>query len=290
MSIPSTVLSQVFIRKLCAFAGYSFLVYDYLLTFSLEVAYIWDDPWSIVKILFLVNRYGSLIGQTFVMLEETGYVSHNSKRFCSAFELFVPFFVILTGESIRLLVVMRACAIFGCKRHVVLVWNILYVLYAMVVLGVTAYLFNHAANIWPILFITLALDSFILVIVYYSVNTKVSRDIHRSRLFRLLSRDALFFYIATLFNSLLCIVCWTVFSQDPRNFLQLMLSTPFLSVVGQRLVFNLRRLRAQPDSTHDISREIARQVAEMPTFGEQSLDLDLELELARLGEHEQAAG
>ena len=41
---------------------------------------------------------------------------------------------------------MRAGAIFGCKRHVVVVWNILYVLYAMVVLGVTAYLFNHAGG------------------------------------------------------------------------------------------------------------------------------------------------
>lgn len=53
------------------------------------------------------------------MLEETGYLSHNSERvclliftsalpvelnhhqFCAAFQLFIPFFVIFSGESIR---------------------------------------------------------------------------------------------------------------------------------------------------------------------------------------------
>lgn len=45
-----------------------------------QVTYIWDAPWTFVKALFLINRYGNLIGQTFLMLEETGYISHNSQR------------------------------------------------------------------------------------------------------------------------------------------------------------------------------------------------------------------
>ncbi|KAN0088198.1 hypothetical protein V8E55_005255 [Tylopilus felleus] len=144
MSIPSTVLDQVFIRKLSVFAGYTFLLYDYLLTLGLEVEFIWDAPWTTVKTLFLFNRYLTLIGQTFIMLEETGYLSHNSERFCAAFQLFIPFFVIFSGESIRLLVAMRACAILGCKRIVSVIWNILYVLYSFVILGVALWFWNHA--------------------------------------------------------------------------------------------------------------------------------------------------
>ena len=83
-----------------------------------QAAYIWDNPWTVVKILFTVNRYGNLIGQTFIILEETGYLSRGSQRvclfvflrhllsfiahqFCTAYELFISSFVILTGESIR---------------------------------------------------------------------------------------------------------------------------------------------------------------------------------------------
>ncbi|KAF8555680.1 hypothetical protein OG21DRAFT_1438502 [Imleria badia] len=232
-SVPPIVLSHLFIRKLCAFAGYTFLVYDYFLTLSLEVAYIWNAPRTVIKVLFLVNRYWNLIGQGFIILEETGYLSHGSYRFCVAFQLYLPFFVIFSGESIRLMVLMRACAILGCKRSIAVVWNILYVFYAMAVLGVVFYFFTHGGpmhfeylnetgvcilpappNLWTILLITIVLDSFILVLIGYSLRrmTRGSRGIHPSRLIRLLIRDAILFYIATLFNSLFCIVCWTTFS------------------------------------------------------------------------------
>ncbi|KAF8448859.1 hypothetical protein L210DRAFT_2630647 [Boletus edulis BED1] len=303
MSVPSDVLGHLVTRKLVAFAGYTFLVYDYLLTLSLEVTYMWNTPWTVVKTLFLMNRYWNLIGQTFIMLEETGYLVHNSTQFCTAFELFLPFFVICSGESIRLLVAMRACAILGCKRSVAMTWYILYILYAIAVLGVVLYFFTHAGplhfeyldetgicitpaplKLWTILFITLVLDSFLLVLVFYSLYrmTKVSRAVYCSRLIRLLARDAFLFYIATLFNSLFCILSWTLFRQDPRNMLSQLLSTPFIAVTGQHLVLNLRRLRTQPDSTRDLSREVARQMAamSMSTDMEQS---DLGLELGQLG-------
>ena len=67
------------------------------------------------------------------------------------------------------------------------------------------------------------------------------------------------------------------------------LSTPFIAVMGQRLVLNLRRLRARPDSTRDLSREVARQMAAMPlstTDDEQTdpqSDLGLELGVRAVG-------
>lgn len=44
--------------------------------------YIWKAPSTAVKIGFLVNRYGNVIGQTFIMLEETGYLSQGSEEVC----------------------------------------------------------------------------------------------------------------------------------------------------------------------------------------------------------------
>jgi hypothetical protein len=41
------------------------------------------------------------------------------------------------------------------------------------------------------------------------------------------------------------------------------LSFPLLSLVGQRLVLNLRGLQTRHYTTHDLSREVDRQVAEL---------------------------
>lgn len=41
---------------------------------------------------------------------------------------------------------MRACAILGCKRIVSVIWNILYVLYSFVILGVALWFWNHAGR------------------------------------------------------------------------------------------------------------------------------------------------
>jgi hypothetical protein len=44
--------------------------------------YIWNAPWTLVKVMFLINRYGNLLGQTFVLLEEAGLLTNNSQEVC----------------------------------------------------------------------------------------------------------------------------------------------------------------------------------------------------------------
>lgn len=41
---------------------------------------------------------------------------------------------------------MRACAILACKRIVIVAWNVLYILYALAILGVVLYFFTHAGR------------------------------------------------------------------------------------------------------------------------------------------------
>jgi hypothetical protein len=51
----------------------------------LQLCYIWNRPWTVVKVMFLINRYGNLIVQTFIRLEEAGFLSHNSQVVCRSF-------------------------------------------------------------------------------------------------------------------------------------------------------------------------------------------------------------
>lgn len=43
-----------------------------------QVEYIWQAPWTLVKAGFLLNRYGNLVGQTVITLQELGFISQGS--------------------------------------------------------------------------------------------------------------------------------------------------------------------------------------------------------------------
>lgn len=55
-------------------------------------------------------------------------------------------------------------------------------------------------------------------------------------------------------------VSWTVYSNSPYTFLPKGFSGPLLSVAGQRVVLNLKSLPTRSYSTHDLSREVDRQL------------------------------
>lgn len=70
-------------------------MYDHILTFDKEVSqdharedmkvmtytqveFIWQAPWTVTKVVFLLNRYGNLVCQTVVQLVWTAMVVNNT--------------------------------------------------------------------------------------------------------------------------------------------------------------------------------------------------------------------
>lgn len=64
-----------------------------------------------------------------------------------------------------------------------------------------------------------------------------------------------------MFNNATIFASWTVYANTPYTFLPKGFSGPLLSVVGQRLVLNLKSLSTRTYATRDLSREIDRQLA-----------------------------
>ncbi|KIK91021.1 hypothetical protein PAXRUDRAFT_652281 [Paxillus rubicundulus Ve08.2h10] len=148
MSVPQSFLQDLWIRKSVGLAGFSCLVYDYILILDEEVKFIWKAPWSFTKVIFLVNRYGNLLGQGFIQVVETGWVVHDSQDLCQRFNLFASIFMILSAESIHILVLLRAWAIWGCERRVATVLIGVYSVYLflmliMVALGMNSQSFHE---------------------------------------------------------------------------------------------------------------------------------------------------
>ncbi|KAF9232608.1 hypothetical protein BU15DRAFT_9489, partial [Melanogaster broomeanus] len=118
-------------------SGFSFLVYDHILTFDEEVKFVWQAPWTVTKVTFLANRYGNLIAQGSVHVTESGWVVNNSQELCRRFNTFVSIHMLLGSESIHILVLLRAWAIWGCERRMATRLISAYVVYLLILLGTT---------------------------------------------------------------------------------------------------------------------------------------------------------
>ncbi|KAF8548716.1 hypothetical protein OG21DRAFT_1516019 [Imleria badia] len=280
MSANLSSLNQAFILKYVAVSGNSLLLHDYLITFSSEVEYMWKAPWTFVKAGFLLNRYGNLVGQTVITLQQIGVFGPGSQEFCNAFCLYYTLFMFFSSESVRLVVTMRAWAIWGCTYHATVWLFSLYTLYLVTVFGFACYFWRHSGAFppidgvclariapfaWPLWAMTMVIDSIVLMLVCHRLRKSFTgfRSNSTSPLIRLLVRDAISFYAASMFNNGFSIICWTIFRQDPRAFLQLVFSFPILSIAGQRLVLNLRGMRARPCTSSFVSRMVDQQLAGM---------------------------
>ncbi|OJA16357.1 hypothetical protein AZE42_07818 [Rhizopogon vesiculosus] len=139
MPLSVQFAQDLWVRSAFAAAGHTFLIYDYFLTLNDEISYIWNSPWTVVKVLFLVNRYGNLVVQTYIRLEEAGLLAHNSESFCLSFALLTSYFLILSSASIHILVLMRASAIWGTRKRVTQILIMGYMGYVLMLIGWTTY-------------------------------------------------------------------------------------------------------------------------------------------------------
>ncbi|KIJ65439.1 hypothetical protein HYDPIDRAFT_27445 [Hydnomerulius pinastri MD-312] len=285
-TITLSFVENLWLRKAVVAAGHTFLVYDYALTLSDEIEYIWNAPWTMVKATFLVNRYGNLIGQTFVRLEESGLLA-SSQLFCENFNLFSSLFLILSAESTHILVLMRAWAIWGCRKRVAAVLIGIYLAYIVVLLGSTAAgantgNFHRFQNlefsgicvgiipkyVWLVYVARqIHVEAGLIILCLFRAQiaslwkySQIFQHLYPSALLHLLFRDVSVFFLISIFNDAFIVACWTAFANDPRYFLAKGLALPILAVGGQRVVLNLRGLQTRTYSTRDLSREVDRQM------------------------------
>ncbi|KAF8995823.1 hypothetical protein BDQ17DRAFT_1545022 [Cyathus striatus] len=90
------------------------LVYEYLLTFDLEVDFVWKRDWSIVKILFILTRYLPFFDATIILALQ--FLPHVSVAKCKILYPIVCFLSIggLIAEAVLTLRTWAVCG--GQKR------------------------------------------------------------------------------------------------------------------------------------------------------------------------------
>ncbi|KAG9308503.1 hypothetical protein JVU11DRAFT_11847 [Chiua virens] len=118
-----------------------------------KLSYIWDARWTVVKAIFLFNRYGTLVGQSLYTLQQLDLFSTSSPKVLSSpvsaysrslkHTAVLPLFPVVLSFLQRafydtkniVLVILRAWAIWGCTYRVVVALTCVYVLYLAVCIG-----------------------------------------------------------------------------------------------------------------------------------------------------------
>ncbi|KAH7908951.1 hypothetical protein BJ138DRAFT_1115402 [Hygrophoropsis aurantiaca] len=227
MTVPVSFAEDLRVRGAFGVAGYTVFIWEHILTFEEEVRYIWQAPWTVSKASFLVSRYGNLVCLTFVRIEEAGLLSHGSEVWCHRFNIFASVYMIVSVESIHILVLMRAWAIWGCTKGVMVSLMSIYVTYLLLLLSITVfgsvqksfYTFEYLGEIgicvgivpprmWTLLVANLVLDTIFLILTMRSLRkySRVCRHLYPSQLLHQLVKDAftLFFVGSTWLHDGIC--------------------------------------------------------------------------------------
>ncbi|KAN0093152.1 hypothetical protein V8E55_003936 [Tylopilus felleus] len=264
-----TSLQDAFVLRAVTYGSCALLVWDYFLTLDDEVVhlhrprttlltpisqmtYIWRSPRSIVKYLFIGNRYINLFTQPFSLAQLAGTLPLDSTAACLAFSWAFALSKQWSYGSV----------------HRASIAMLVYILSGMHY-DSTVYGFSKACwgglppHSWLTWIVACVLEVCLFALTVFTLwrhfPSKSSRIPH---LVRGLYIHAVIFLLANILDNVLNIVAWTVWVDSPLFDVADSITIVLVNITGQRLAIDLRRLRIQKDiSPSEVSREVEIQLA-----------------------------
>ncbi|KAF8124550.1 hypothetical protein EV363DRAFT_1540282 [Boletus edulis] len=230
------------------------VVYDYCLTISKEVAYIWTRPWTRVSTLFLLIRYvGCISAITFVQ----GSVKVRPSSPISLYVLYIWTYAIFLIAA-DMAMILRVYAMYNRSKFILGILLLIYIPEVVIVIvgfGIYSDPNHTMVSVYHILDITgcgIVVSTrkwgiTIAIIQFVRDSLKMyqaTRKWQMNRYISLLTRDGLFYYLAILFNSAIYLLYNSLSSirQGPGILLATAFAYVFLYTLTPRFVMNIREL------------------------------------------------
>ncbi|KAH7907856.1 hypothetical protein BJ138DRAFT_1159039 [Hygrophoropsis aurantiaca] len=297
LSTQAQAISDVRIVRTTNFASCALLIWDFFLTVEDEITYIWSSPHTAVKILYLCNRYGSLLLQPVSLAQTTGIIDINQSSVCLALTLIKSIGNLLTYATVHMVVLLRAWVLCGRGRKMTIVLFVAFMVYFCSCIGLTIYALGahhdknqdnigSCAGTIPNYTWLLWLISFILDVGLFSLTIAMLRQQNVpqlsqiSYLIRELFRGSIIFLGVNTLRDVLNIIAWSLYAKRPLNFMTTSLCFALVNITGQRLAIDLRRtyVHKKELTPSELSKEVHRQIAALSFMdsmaGEPALALD----------------
>ncbi|KAH7925259.1 hypothetical protein BV22DRAFT_1089416 [Leucogyrophana mollusca] len=259
--------------------GVAILLYDYLLTFDLEITYIWRSAWTPIKVLYLCTRYIPF-ADTAVMVLYRDFLSGSSDRACYTAMGAATWMYAIGMSLAEIILLLRTWAIWGRNRWV----GVGLIIHAAATFGGVAYSTNSYVSSTAFspspapqirgCFITngsniLYIDWLLLMIMEFVYITLISVKAHG---FFVQGRNITFMYRALLEDGVLYFMI--LFSLSLVNFVMeltpvgsigttTMLATPLRvihSVLSARIVLHIRQVGAQGSGGNSHSTSVVESI------------------------------
>ncbi|QRV98362.1 dephospho-CoA kinase [Ceratobasidium sp. AG-Ba] len=225
----------------------------------MKVRYIWKAEKSFVSVLFLINRYITLIVLAIDMYDKGGTASRISDRFCFSWYFVEGTWYVTSFGIIHTLVAMRVAALWGRTRWVVVLLGSLWVAYFSATSSIVfSALVSRADTIkfeptLRLCYLSIILSSWACWIPPLTLETvlftlsciqafRTGRYNTKTPLFRVLVRDGVFHFLVIVCCSLFNMITWMV---APPTLVKgtLGFGLAIANAMISRMIINLRSCR-----------------------------------------------
>ncbi|KAF8989795.1 hypothetical protein BDQ17DRAFT_1434218 [Cyathus striatus] len=249
---------------------FTLLAFDYLLTFMLEVEFIWKAPWGIGKVLYIPTRFFPFFDMTISMAFQ--FLPYATAGRCKKLYLASTWIIMVGMASAEAVLTVRTWAVCGSRRWLAIVLSILFVSILSAICGVSAGFpssleFGLQDSLHPLLhgcFITggktnLIVIDWILLFVYDAVNTGLmimpayySFKQGYSNLVLVIVRDGIVYYFYIFVVALANIVVISAMSRDYYPLI-IELGRVLHSVLACRVVLHAREEARKTEIFSDVT-------------------------------------
>ncbi|KZT50838.1 hypothetical protein CALCODRAFT_504260 [Calocera cornea HHB12733] len=228
-------------QQYVAIAGFCLMLYDIVITLDIEINLVWRAPMSVVKFLFLWNRYVTPCLYIFVVCTMSGLLNTPANpNYCVEF-----FLIMLTSQAISVngvgaaLMLLRVHALYNRSKGVLILLSTLLALELVSSVGVMAYgvmtvqtgmSFNEAVHacisthhlrwLWVVFLFMMLYDCVIFFLVFHKTwsHAKTLKTMHAyPQLVGVLLFDAVGYFLVMMAAELVNIIAYTTF--PPNIFL-----------------------------------------------------------------------
>lgn len=248
-----TLFFELQVSRYMAAAGLTIMAYDWALTLSVEIRYIWKARWTVVKAIFLINRYLLPLTVGFGFYGWSGKATWVSVPSCKAYVLTDAYTMLTFFSSLHWIVAMRAWALWSRKLMMgTIIWGtFLLYLGATAVLTAKALLAYRPTPVFgtnvcfgdlPDYLWTIWLPSIVFETVIFGLTAlkaiQHSKKKVETPILTVLYRDGFLYFIFICLNSFLNLLIWAV---APEGYVILFkfFSTSICAVAGAHLILDL---------------------------------------------------
>ncbi|KZT29489.1 hypothetical protein NEOLEDRAFT_1175170 [Neolentinus lepideus HHB14362 ss-1] len=259
-------------------AGYAILLLEFALTFADEVQYIWLSRWSLVKGIFLGNRYFNLVGIGLYNAQMSKVWTSDSPSFCVKITVLTTTLMFLSFASIHVLVLLRAWAVWNRRPKILASLVVLFLLHLVASIGIMVYSivfvgpdafpylpilgtcvgpmpsefdsprFSSSAKdafprllgwFWTLWLPSIVLESGMFIMTFVSIRYNFE-DKRSSPVVRILYRDGMIYFVVTDEHLSL-----GTYLRPAAEHVVRIITLAVVNVAGQRLILHLRKVDHQ---------------------------------------------